>query len=304
MSHDYGDIYGHSISRDAQGRPVDTWGMYTESPSANRLMPGMVYEGSGRSWYTPGVDEDFLVTTTGSDTSDYDALTSGQAGAYADPAFVAAQRAALDRLQSDVGLQQAGYWLPDTLAKRNQILGAQRQLSSGYAGGLAQQMEARGQLGANTQQGLDAVLAQQQATQGSVLDAQVEQSARARALQDLQRYNDMTARMRGQQYSEEMARRQALDQWNRYNMQYQRDVHGRDVDRQTQESADRADARQQEWENRRQLTETQAGNTRQENQQEYDIERQQRDHYNRYWNMYGNMATSMIGGAAGGGGDE
>jgi hypothetical protein len=190
------------------------------------------------------------------------------------------------------------------LAKRNQILGAQRQLSSGYAGGLAQQMEARGQLGANTQQGLDAVLAQQQATQGSVLDAQVEQSARARALQDLQRYNDMTARMRGQQYSEEMARRQALDQWNRYNMQYQRDVHGRDVDRQTQESADRADARQQEWENRRQLTETQAGNTRQENQQEYDIERQQRDHYNRYWNMYGNMATSMIGGAAGGGGDE
>lgn len=179
---------------------------------------------------------------------------SALAGAQADGGAISAQRQALADLRSVY--EGGGY----TDAERAQLRQVQRNAALGeqaQRGALQQSMAARGMGGGGAE--LAGSLAAQQgfADRSAASADAVGIAGQQRALQALQQYGGLAGQIRQQSFGEEATRASAVDDFNRYNLDYRRGVRGRNTDRQNTYNEGTARARaagaQQAFDNRTSL---------------------------------------------------
>jgi hypothetical protein len=178
----------------------------------------------------------------------------------------------------------------------------QAQMARSQRDALAQQAEARGMGGSGL-----SYLAQQQAGEaatGQLSDYQTQMAMQAqqRALQGMQAYGALGSQFYGQSFDQDATRRSAIDDFNRWQTEYRRDVEGRNAGRRDRTAEGRAGATQQAWENdyrgaRDQASDRGTYGNAVSNEQRYQ---QQRD--DERMQGYMDMASNVVGGAGGGGG--
>jgi hypothetical protein len=156
-------------------------------------------------------------------------------GAAADPYSIEAQRTALQNMQ---GIYDAGGY---TAAERAQLQMSQRDAAMNERSQrLAVQENARARgMGGGGMELMGALAAQQGgANRANDWANQIAVAGQQRAMQALQNSGNMAAQMRGQSFNEDTTRRQAADDWNRWQTNL---IGGR--------QAQMADANQQAWNN-------------------------------------------------------
>jgi len=178
----------------------------------------------------------------------------------------------------------------------------QAQMARSQRDALSQQAEARGMGGAGL-----SFLSQQQAGEAATgqqadYQAQMAMAAQQRALQGMQAYGSLGSQFYGQSFDQDATRRSAIDDFNRWQTEYRRDVGERNANRRDRTAEGRAGANQQSWENQYRAGRDQAADRGQygnavSNEQRYQ---QQRD--DERMQGYMDSVTSIAGGAAGGGG--
>lgn len=215
---------------------------------------------------------------------------SQAAGAQADPMAIEAQRRALQQMQevSRGGLtdaDRAGIEQGNT-AVATQLRG-QREAS-------LQDLRARGAAGGGAE--LAALFGGAQGGAAAMAQStnDVNRQAQARALQAMQASGNMGSQMRSQSFGEQFNRGQAADLFTRSNVEDQRNVRGRNVDRRNQHIDNQRDAYQQQFGNRRDMA---AMRTGQYNQQAQDAEQRRRDSEDRRAN-YATGTMKVAGGGA------
>lgn len=180
--------------------------------------------------------------------------------AAADPTSIEAQLRALQGMQDIYA--QGGY----TASERAQLEQMQRAQASNERSqrqAIVQNAYARG-LGGSGAEMAAALAAQQGAANRGAQQAQdIAISGQQRALQALQGAGQLGGQSRGQSFNEAAARASAVDDFNRNNTQYDRDVTRRNVERTNEDKRNVATARQQEFANRANVK---AGMTGQYNQ--------------------------------------
>lgn len=154
------------------------------------------------------------------------------AGAAADPAAMAAQQDALSALQ-DI-YQQGGMTAAD-FARQQEAQRSTSQYMRGQREAALQQAQMSG-MGGGAGQLASALSAQQGGAQAqSSADAQMLVEAQNRALQAMGATGQLASGIRGQSFGEDITRRSALDERNRYNIDWRRET-GREGARRTGEA--------------------------------------------------------------------
>jgi hypothetical protein len=166
--------------------------------------------------------------------------------ARADQTSLRAQHAALRQMQD----WSRGDLTAADLAQRDAMQRGQAQMARGQREALMQQAQARG-MGGSGMALLSAQQADESATARSAdYDAQLQAMAQQRALQALQGAGSLSSQMRGQSFGEDSTRRSAIDDFNRWQTDYQRGREQRNTGWRNQTRDSRSGARQQAYENR------------------------------------------------------
>lgn len=180
---------------------------------------------------------------------------SALAGARSSEESRAAQSMALAQLQdvAQGGLTEADRAM---MALGRQQVGQQMRAARDAD---MQALQARGMGGSGA--ALASMLSAQQggAMGAATADAQMQIAAQQRALAAMQQSGDLGTQMRGQSFNEEATRGSAIDDFNRWQTDYQRDRERMNTDRRNQTHESRAGSRQQAYENRERMAALRTG---------------------------------------------
>lgn len=208
-------------------------------------------------------------------------------GAQADADAVRHQRMALDAM-SDV-YQQGGMTALDR-ARYAEQQGNQRTYERGQREAALQAMESRGALGGGNELLARLVAQQEGANRLSSAGLGIEAMAQQRGMDAMRAAGAMAGDMRGQSFSEDMARRQAQDEINRFNTTYAREHSQRRAGRQ-QDSLDAQ--RQNVWQSYGARERQAAGATNQYEGASSDAAANAQAAQRRQSEMVGGLATAL-----------
>jgi hypothetical protein len=207
--------------------------------------------------------------------------------------------AALRMLQEQAGTQ--GF----TPAERAMMQASERnqaQMARSQRDAIAQQAEARG-MGGSGMALVQSQLAGEQATQRQAdYQAQMQMAAQQRALQSMQALGGLGGAYYGQTFDQEATRRGAIDDFNRWQTEYRRDVSGRNAQRRDAQAEQRAGGSQQVYENSYQRTRDEAGDRGEYGNAIVGERRFQQQRDDARAAQMIDTVSSTVGGAAGGGG--
>lgn len=131
-----------------------------------------------------------------------------------DPAYKAAQMEALTKLGQIS--EEGGFTLADKAAL-NKTLGALSRRDAGARAAIAENMQARGTLGAGAELAQRLAAQQESSQMASERGMDIAAQAQQRALNAIMQRGQMAGEMRGQEYGEQERLAQARDAINRYN---------------------------------------------------------------------------------------
>jgi hypothetical protein len=242
------------------------------------------------------------------DMEDAEGLLMGDsvaAGAQSDPRSREYQQQVLEELGTQARMGARGRMTLGQNAAYDQTRGAADQVQRGAREGYASRLASRGQGGADVDQAMAGMGAQQSAQASAVADAQM-QAGLADRTRDLQSaYSQMARGMRDQGFQEDFARGQAADQASWFDTDYQRGVNERNTNRENEQSGADAEARQQGFENEARYTTGEAGNMANSVRRQFSAEQQDRGRMASMWGEVANLGGSIIsmgtGGVGGGG---
>ena len=149
-----------------------------------------------------------------------------QASVTGDANAIAAQQAALANM-----LRYAEGWSDEDSAALLKSQDQQDAFARGALGALQQQREERGQVDPNIAAAMGAVVGQDEAQRESDMALSSQQAVDARALKAMSQAERLRASMEKQRVSEELNRANAIELFNRMNLDYRRQASQRDADR-------------------------------------------------------------------------
>lgn len=205
-----------------------------------------------------------------------------------------AVREALRMLQeqaSTKGLTAAEREMSESMRRR------QEQGARGAREASMQQMEARGMGGSGM-----SMLAQMQASEdagerASGFDAQMAMAAQQRALQAMQGYGQLGATYNNQSFEQAATRGSAIDDYNRWQADYGRDVQQRNTDRRNVGAERTSGAYQQRYDNETDRERERAGMSMGYEGARWDEQRRQQDRADRAQESAASSVTGLARGA-------
>ena len=165
-----------------------------------------------------------------------------QASVTGDAAAIGAQQAALANM-----LRYAQGWSGEDAAALEKAQDQQDAFARGALGAMQQQREERGQVDPNMAAAMGAIVGQDEAQRESDMALSAQQAVDARALKAMSQAERLRGSMEKQRVSEELNRANAIDIFNRMNLDYRRQASQRDADRFYQQQRALADETAGQW---------------------------------------------------------